>query len=416
MDYTLMHKNIPVANVVIDDAYGNVLWVLEIITPEHIPVGMSGDAGTLTKELNNWWMRRSIPSDRTGVRDILDALNIPVTTALLTRALGLSLSDHYWVKPAGIEVKWEQVNFFENDFSKDIGDIAFGECDKNEDIDCMSPDNTSDGVQRKRWVVKNGERYLIKSDRNFPYQQPYNEVIAYSLMKRLGIPCVPYSLAFDSKGDPCSVCPNFLDTKTELVSAAHLLRKYPRQKNEDLYEHFVKICKEIGVEDIEAGLDKMLVADYMLVNNDRHLNNFGVIRNAETLEYIGTAPVFDTGSSLGWNKAPDKLFSAAMDDCKPFAKSHDAQLNYVKDFSWIDLSSLDGLGNEIREIMSYGEKISEERINAVVMFMQNRVDGLRKAMERRIRTQTGDIFFSLPKVNIEKTEISKDKKQELERI
>jgi len=35
-----------------------------------------------------------------------------------------------------------------------------------------------------------------------------------------------------------------------------------------------------------------------MLNEDRHLNNFGVIRNVENLEWIDTAPIFDTGQSL----------------------------------------------------------------------------------------------------------------------
>jgi len=31
-------------------------------------------------------------------------------------------------------------------------------------------------------------------------------------------------------------------------------------------------------------IDKMLVLDYIISNEDRHYNNFGFIRNADTLE------------------------------------------------------------------------------------------------------------------------------------
>ena len=42
----------------------------------------------------------------------------------------------------------------------------------------------------------------------------------------------------------------------------------------------------------------MFILDYIMLNEDRHLNNFGIIRNVETLDWIGTAPIFDTGESL----------------------------------------------------------------------------------------------------------------------
>ena len=62
MDYTLMHKNIPVAGIVIDESYGSVLGILDIMNPDHIPVGMSRTRDTLVNELNHWWTKRSIPA------------------------------------------------------------------------------------------------------------------------------------------------------------------------------------------------------------------------------------------------------------------------------------------------------------------------------------------------------------------
>ena len=48
----------------------------------------------------------------------------------------------------------------------------------------------------------------------------------------------------------------------------------------------------------------MIVLDYLIVNEDRHQNNFGVVRNAETLEYLGAAPIYDSGTSLWFDKPP----------------------------------------------------------------------------------------------------------------
>ncbi len=50
----------------------------------------------------------------------------------------------------------------------------------------------------------------------------------------------------------------------------------------------------------------MIVLDYLIANEDRHLNNFGVIRNAETLEWLGFAP--------SMTAAPPRLRQAARAD------------------------------------------------------------------------------------------------------
>ena len=43
-------------------------------------------------------------------------------------------------------------------------------------------------------------------------------------------------------------------------------------------------------EDVE----KMLTIDYLMANFDRHWNNFGVLIDSESREWLRAAPVFDT--------------------------------------------------------------------------------------------------------------------------
>lgn len=42
----------------------------------------------------------------------------------------------------------------------------------------------------------------------------------------------------------------------------------------------------------------------ILTNTDRHLNNFGVLRDTHTLKFIGMALIFDSGNSIFWQN-PD---------------------------------------------------------------------------------------------------------------
>ena len=105
--------------------------------------------------------------------------------------MGLSLSDHYWVKPAGSNLSWDEVNFFENGFSPDVGDALLGKLSKTSDIDLRSPDWTCDGNLRKRWAILDGKRCLVKAGSGPFHQQPFNEVIASKMADRLGIPHIP---------------------------------------------------------------------------------------------------------------------------------------------------------------------------------------------------------------------------------
>ena len=327
--------------------------------------------------LNHWWTGRSIPASRSGIREALDELGVYDTTLLLTHCMGLSLSDHYWIRPTNSDVKWEDVNFFTNDFSDDIGDVLFGAPKKQVGFDYRSPDNTSDGNLKKRWKIIHGKRCLLK-DGIKPYrQQPFNELIATKIMERLGIYHVPYTIIWED-GKPYSMCEDFVTTETELVSAWRMTQLRPKANHENTYLHFVNICKESGVPDVTAALDRMLVLDYLIANEDRHMNNFGPLRNSDTLEWIGFAPIFDSGTSLGYNTDAAQLSSYDA-VCKPFKKTHGEQLRLVSDFSWIDFAKLDGIEDEIRELLSderVPEWIDEKRKNAIIAGITNRIHQL----------------------------------------
>lgn len=294
MEYELMHGHISVAVVTIDDD-GYLIGISSVSEPDHLPVGTLAGGEASVVRLRRWWSGRSIPASREGVRHLLDSLDIPCTGSLSLDSMGSSLSDQYWIRPRGSHMQWEDVNFFGNAFSPYIGDLLFGRA-ATAGTDRRSPDNTTDGVQRKRWVVRDGVRCLIKSGSEPCMQEPFNEVIATILMDSNGIPNAGYSLIWN--GDiPCSVCPDFISPDTELVSAGQILADLCTTAGKSHPEMFRGRCTELGL-DVDDFVDSMTVMDDIMLNTDRHLGNFGLIRNAETLEWIGPAPIYDTGNSL----------------------------------------------------------------------------------------------------------------------
>ncbi len=47
-----------------------------------------------------------------------------------------------------------------------------------------------------------------------------------------------------------------------------------------------------------AKLENMYILDFLILNEDRHLGNFGIIRDVNTLEWLDVAPIFDNGQIL----------------------------------------------------------------------------------------------------------------------
>ena len=380
MKYTLMHKNVAVADIEIDETLGGITKIRNIKAKEHLPVGIiriqRDDEVADRYAFNQWWTGRSIPASRMGVSDALETLGIYNTKLLLTKCLGLSLSDHYWIKPYNKNISWEDVNFFDNDFSDDIGDVLFGMNGKNADFDFVSPDNTSDGNLQKRWKIIDGKRCLLKSGSTPFKQQPFNEVIASLIMNKLGIEHIPYTITWiDNK--PYSVCEDFITKDTELISAWRVLQLRQKENHESSYLHYVNICKELGI-DIVPALDRMIVLDYIIANEDRHFNNFGLLRDANTLEWIGAAPIFDSGTSL-WYDTSARGISTYDIPCKPFKKKHSEQLRMVSSFDWLDISKLNGIEDEILNILCEDnavQYVEAERAKAIAAEVRKRIDTL----------------------------------------
>ncbi len=372
--YVLMHKDVEVASLEMDDEDGLISEVLKVHDIRHMPVGTVYKGMVDGRGVRRWWASRSIPASRSGLRDFLESLELYDVRALLTRSMGLSLSDQYWICPEGSGIHWKDVNFFDNPFSDDIGDILFGRRASG-DIDMMSPDNTSDGVLRKRWKIIDGRRCLIKGGTGL-MQEPFNESMASRIMTVLGIPHVDYDIMW-IENRPYSVCDDFIDRDTELVSAFRIMASKKRRNDRSIYQHYTECCLDLGI-DVVPFLDRMLILDYIMGNTDRHTNNFGLIRNADTLEWLGPAPVFDSGTSLGCDLLTREIPSRAGVRSKPFKGTHAEQIGLVSSLDWVDFDALDAVLPELEAVMdSSGGFIDPARRDALMGFIKSRVDDLR---------------------------------------
>ena len=237
MRYTLMHKEIPVLDMDLDEATSSVQKIAAVYQPRHLPLGTGTKKdGVDRAALNAWWIDRSIPASRSGVRRALETLDLPNTQMLLTRCFGLSLSDPYGVRPEYSGLEWKQINFFEDPFAENVGDVLLGKA-----------------------------------------------------------------------------------------------------------------------------------AD---------------------------AAIFDSGSSLGYDKLPPQILSPRMTECKPFKRTHDEQIKLVRSFAWIDFDQLDGIEQDLRRIFDQaGDYMDENRKSAILAAFSARSDNLKALAKTQhpIDDQTQDV-------------------------
>ena len=386
MKYILSHKTFPVLSMEIDEDTGAIISLGNLYAPERVPVGVPVSGNSVDRRaLNSWWTGRSIPASRSGLREALQTMQIPSPQLLLTKCFGLSLSDQYWVYPEGSGLKWEEINFFDNPFSDDVGSVLFGEV-PGKDFDLVSPDNTSDGWLQKKWVVTDGKRNLIKGGSGATRQEPYNEVLASCICRRLGIPHIPYSLTMIN-GYPYSVCEDFVTKDTELISAWHINQTQNKPNHVSNYQHFVNCCESLKIPDVTIALDHMLAVDFLIVNEDRHMNNFGAVRDANTLEWIGMAPIYDCGTSMWCNEPTSMIRPLAKQPSRPFRSDHSEQIKLVSSFKTVELSALKGIDEEFREILSGSEYIDAARRDALRSGLCKRVEQLGEYIKLREQPQ-----------------------------
>lgn len=390
--YMLMNKNTPVLSFDYDLGSHEAVRIVNIEHLEAAPLGMADRHGQISKyELNYWWRHRAIPASRAQIKRLLENLKLESTLELAEKSFGLSLSDRYWLNDQDDPQAWADINFFDNDFTDDLGFLTLGQDGAGSSPDApdyarvnlSSPNSTLGGDLLKKWKIVNGKRVLLKSGVGFVNQEPYNEVLATRLHERLMEPgsFVPYWL-FEDGRRVYSACENMLGEDEELVAAWDVIRNVKQPNNLSDLQFYVRCCEDLGLcaADVMTALSKMFAADFVLANRDRHYRNFGVVRNVETLEVTRLAPVFDTGSCL-WSNAT--LLEAPIDFeylAKPFKMNGMRPLEQLRLFEgwygWLKPSMLDGFADQVRELLVENPNIPERRIETIAREVQRRADVL----------------------------------------
>lgn len=368
-----MHKKIPVAEIYIDDESCCISKISDIFDPEHIPVGINYSRGIINRsELNEWWLSRSIPSTRAGLRDALNLMGVSSKNSLPTKCFGLSVADQYWICPKNSDITWDKINFFDTGFSEDVGSALFGSAPKSDKIDLFSPDNTTDGWLQKKWYLSNGKTFLIKGGSAPYYQEPLNEVLASEILKRLNIAHVEYELVWEN-GLPYSVCENFITAETELIGAAYIAGAFKQPNHISAYDHFLNCCGELGIPNARNSLNEMLALDFIIANTDRHYGNFGAVRNAETLKWIGLSPIFDSGTSMRHDKNASTITPFGNCESRPFKKLHSEQIKLISENNF-DFSALTGIEEWFDNLLAGSPFIDENRRKILCQTLKHRIE------------------------------------------
>ena len=394
MKCVLMNKNVEVLVADYDDAVKAFTKIIEVKNIDYAPYILvifyeKGDENNnpFRTNLSDWFKGRGIPSWRDKLDLLLHRLDINTPTELLDKAFGLSLSDQYWLNPFYSNIRYEDINFFDNDF--DYSEFMEASLSLNsktitKEASLKTPNNTTDGMLKKAWIIEDGVRYLLKGGYKNEILQPFNEVLASMICDRLGFNHVPYTI--DTYKDMVvSKCPCFINKDTELITTYQIKNSETRYDTNEDYETFVALLEKRGITDARIKLENMYILDFLIMNEDRHLNNFGIIRDVNTLEWLDIAPIFDNGQGLNINYYDeDEVIISGHGRLFYEVKPFDEIIKLVKNPKRIDITKLDGVVEEFDELLHKYQNIthmSDKRIYRLCVLLQRQINKLKNIIE-----------------------------------
>lgn len=391
MKRILMNKNTEILLTEYDSASSTFTKIYEVYNILYAPYILKKlynekdfSDNSFRTNLSKWFQGRGIPSWRDKLNILLHRLNIIAPSELLDKSFGLSLSDQYWLKPINTSISYDDINFFDNDF--DYTEFLEASLSKNSnsivnEASLNTPNNTTDGMLRKAWIIENGTRYLLKSEYKNELLQRFNEVLASEICNRLGFDHVEYTLD-TYKDTVVSKCPCFITKDTELITCHQIRNNMDRYDSTKDYEEYIKILEAHGIVDARIQIENMFILDFLIMNEERHLNNFGIIRDVNTLKWLKCAPIFDNGQSLNTLYYDENELHISGEgrffyEVKPF----DEIIKIVKNLKRIDINKLNDLPEWFDSLLHQYQNLTnfyDTRINKLCIILNRQINKLKK--------------------------------------
>ena len=129
----------------------------------------------------------------------------------------------------------------------------------------------------------------------------------------------------------------------------------------------------------------MYILDFLIMNEDRHLNNFGIIRDVNTLKWLDVAPIFDNGMSLNvqYYDSEEMIISGEgrfFYEVVPFNQI----IKVVQNPKRIDITKLEDLPKWFDDLLHEYQNIthmSDERIYRLCVLLQRQINKLKEIIE-----------------------------------
>lgn len=279
-EYDLLNRDVVIAKFSVDTVYDS-------ITIDEQMVKLPQWFG----DLDTFILNRRAPKQRENIEELLRLSGCDTVTGFLDISHALSLVDTFWVKPADSGLCWEEVSLYTHPFNEVIAKTAFEGGLHGRQLSTTSPEYGTDGSFAKCWIREGDKIRLLKRGSSGACNaglEPYSEYYAGQIIERFTNEYVSYDLRTHG-GRICSVCDIFTSEDYGFLPYAAV------DTGNSTVASVLRTMVSLGLEE-EA--KRMFVIDALILNEDRHKNNFGFIVDNRTQEIQGMAPLFDHNISL----------------------------------------------------------------------------------------------------------------------
>lgn len=323
--YELMHKNIPCGKITFDDKSGH------IVSYKDNGNGYSPYLGHADlNKMYKWWEMRAVPASRLLIQNLLKTTGCINSEMYLAKNLALSMTDSYWLRPEETLLTYDDVKFL-NLSGFNLGKVPY------HNATSYDPNASLGGQMEKYWEFSDKGPILVKESSKYFGQQSINEVFATMLhrLQKNKIPFVTYNGEITADNSIICKCDAFTSEDVEFISAYEILESQKNDNSTSLYDQYIDICIKNGIESelIQEYMDYQTTTDFLISNTDEHLQNFGVLRDTNTMKLLGPAPIFDSGNSMFYSENRSQPYTRAGLLERPitsFYKTEDKMLAKVK--------------------------------------------------------------------------------------
>ena len=374
---TLMSGNTPVALI----ENGEISKVIE---PSLIPLHF---LFAEDPSLKSWLRQRSLDTSRTNSRFVLRELDSDKAdiTQIVLSVNAATITDNFWIKENGSEKTYEQTRFHQDHLAK----VALLGSSAGIVVppDHHSPELTNTGTFEKCWHLENGQWWLYKKGNP---EHTFSELAAQSIGRYLNINMAIYQYVSRNEIGNIFDCraPASLSVVKTLDFTGGVFNFEPAAdlgcSRDDAVKNY-QILKRLSPAAAQE-YKKMVLLDTLTYNIDRHLFNFGVLRDQTTGQVVSLAPIFDHNLSLSvalmdyehiMADNPDRLFmnwrnlvDSQLLTMEPIKLP---PINHLTIQALLEEINVPGFPDEdketVMEILSFrGEKI-QERVSQLNLFV-----------------------------------------------